>query len=158
MVDADDVAQRTRWAVSRLAGRLRAQSGGERPLTRLAASVLANLRHSGPLTVTTLARIEGVQPQSLTRVLNQLADEDRIRRIPDEDDRRAQRVVVTEAGLGALEGHVRAGNVWLAQALAGTLSDAELTVVGIAADLLLRAADHQSDPEGEPALGAAPPL
>jgi DNA-binding MarR family transcriptional regulator len=158
-----EVAESVRWAVSRLASRLRAeQPGSERPLTRLAASVLANLRHSGPMTVTALAAIEGLQPQSLTRVLHALEHEGRLVREPDERDRRAQRIVITEDGRAALKEHVRDGNRWLAQALQETLTPAERDVLRVAAGLLLQLAEHQPspDPSGgdSAAAGAAPPL
>ncbi|GAA2267244.1 MarR family transcriptional regulator [Streptomyces ruber] len=131
------LAESLRWAVSRLASRLRAeQPGRSRPLSRLAASVLANLRHSGALTPSDLAAIEGLQAQSLTRVLNELEEQGRIRRSRSEVDARRQNIVITEAGREALREHVRDGNAWLAAALTQTLSPAERGVLQIAAGLL----------------------
>jgi DNA-binding MarR family transcriptional regulator len=155
--EAADVAESVRWAVSRLASRLRAQqSGDSRALTRVAASVLANLRHSGPLTVSSLASIEGLQPQSLTRVLNALEEDGRVSRRPDEHDRRAQRIEITEAGRAALRAHVQEGNRWLAEALEAALTPAERQIVLVAAGLLLQVAEH-GGPD-KPAVGAPPPL
>ncbi|GAB2711978.1 MarR family winged helix-turn-helix transcriptional regulator [Nocardia thraciensis] len=136
------LAESVRWAVSRLSSRLRAeQPGSGRPLTRLAASVLANLAHSGPLTASKLAAIEGLQVQSLTRVLNELDDLGRIRRSRNDSDARRQDIIITEAGEEALREHVRDGNAWLAAALRHTLSDAERGVLAIAAGLLRDLAD-----------------
>jgi DNA-binding MarR family transcriptional regulator len=153
-----------RWAVSRLASRLRAeQSGSGDRLTRQAASILANLRHSGPMTPTELAVIEGLQVQSLTRVLNELEDEGRIARSRSDEDRRRQIITLTDTGREALAGHVRDGNAWLAAALSETLTPAERGLVRIAADLLqqLAAAEPSATAQvkrGSEIQGAAPPL
>ncbi|MEU6915397.1 MarR family winged helix-turn-helix transcriptional regulator [Streptomyces olindensis] len=161
------LAESLRWGVSRLASRLRAeQPGAGRSLTRLAASVLANLRHSGALTPSELAAIEGLQTQSLTRVLNELEEQGRIRRSRSEVDARRQNLVITEAGREALREHVRDGNAWLAAALRQTLSPAERGVLQIAAGLLEQVAEAEPEVETparpEQALtdakGAAPAL
>ncbi|MCO1574712.1 MarR family transcriptional regulator [Crossiella sp. SN42] len=157
MSDAATAADTVRWAVSRLSSRLRAQQSDEASsLTRVGASVLANLRHSGPLTVTALAAIEGLQPQSLTRVLHALEADGRVSRRRDEQDRRAQRVEITEAGHAALREHVRAGNRWLAEAFEQVLTPAEREIVRVAGELLLQVARHGDHGPGGP--GAAPPL
>ncbi|WP_037309130.1 MarR family winged helix-turn-helix transcriptional regulator [Amycolatopsis orientalis] len=157
MTESAQVAGSVRWAVSRLASRLRAQQSGDvGALTRVGASVLANLRHSGPLTVSALAAIEGLQPQSLTRVLNSLEEDGRVVRRPDEHDRRAQRVAITEQGRDALHEHVREGNRWLAEALESRLTPAEREIVLVAAGLMLKVAEHGG--KDKPTLGAPPPL
>ncbi len=131
------LAESVRWAVSRLASRLRAeQPGPGRPLSRLAASVLANLRHDGVATASELAVVEGLQAQSLTRVLNELEEQGRIVRSRSSEDARRQNISITEAGREALREHVRDGNAWLAAALRQTLSPAERAVLQIAAGLL----------------------
>ncbi|MGW2381654.1 MarR family winged helix-turn-helix transcriptional regulator [Streptomyces sp. NPDC001658] len=157
------LAEALRWGVSRLASRLRAeQPGAGRPLTRLAASVLANLRHSGALTPSELAAVEGLQTQSLTRVLNELEGQGRIHRSRSEVDARRQNIEITDAGREALREHVRNGNAWLATALRETLSPAERGVLRIAAGLLEQVAeaevaveDRRGSARGE---GAAPAL
>jgi DNA-binding MarR family transcriptional regulator len=154
-----DAAETVRWAVSRLSSRLRAQQSGDaRALTRVGASVLANLRHSGPLTVTALASIEGLQPQSLTRVLNALEADGRLSRSPDSSDRRAQRLTITDAGRAALREHVQEGNRWLAGALEAELTPAEQEIVRLAAELLLRVADHGGENEFRSGGGAPGPI
>ncbi|MFD7507370.1 MarR family winged helix-turn-helix transcriptional regulator [Streptomyces sp. NPDC059850] len=161
------LAESLRWGVSRLASRLRAeQPGSSRTLTRLAASVLANLRHSGALTPSELAAIEGMQVQSLTRVLNELEEQGRIHRSRSEVDARRQNIAITDAGREALKEHVRDGNRWLAEALRQTLSPAERGVLQIAAGLLeqVAAAEVATEPRDRlahasaDAEGAAPPL
>lgn len=130
-----------RLGVSRLSLRLRAQHPGRgQTLTRLAASVLANLRHDGPLTPTALAVIEGLQPQSLTRVLNELEERGRIVRSTNRKDRRSQDIAITGLGIEALDGHVQEGNRWLASALK-TLTPTERGVLELAAGLMVRLAE-----------------
>jgi DNA-binding MarR family transcriptional regulator len=169
--DSDEVhetAEMLRWGVSRLSSRLRAeQSGSGTGLSRLAISVLANLRQDGPLTPTALAAIEGLQPQSLTRVLNDLEEQGRIVRARSRRDGRSQDVDITRAGHEALREHVADGNAWLAAALRGTLTPAERAVVRVAAGLLqqLARAEVESGRSGsvdvqaaDGGRGAAPPL
>ncbi|MFI8834996.1 MarR family winged helix-turn-helix transcriptional regulator [Streptomyces afghaniensis] len=162
-----NLAESLRWGVSRLATRLRAeQPGSSRALSRLAASVLANLRRSEALTPSELAAIEGLQTQSLTRVLNELEGQGRIRRSRSEVDARRQNVVITEAGREALREHVRDGNHWLATALRQQLSPAERGVLQIAAGLLEQVAAAETaldSPTGrartpDPGQGAAAAL
>ncbi|WP_063772649.1 MarR family transcriptional regulator [Streptomyces sp. CT34] len=143
------LAEALRWGMSGLASRLRAEQPGDgRSLTRLAASVLANLRHRGALSPSKLAAIEGLQTQSLTRVLNELEEEARIRRSRSEVDARRQNIELTEAGREALREHVRDGNAWLAAALGRTLSPAERGVLRIAAGLLEQVAQAEAAVEG----------
>lgn len=174
MSDSDGVqetAEILRWGISRLASRLRAEQPGSGPgLSRLAISVLANLRHDGPLTPTALAAIEGLQPQSLTRVLNDLEEQGRIVRVRSRRDGRSQDVEITEAGHGALREHVADGNAWLAATLRRTLTPAERELVRIAAGLLQQLAraegesgrdgpaDGPADGQADRGRGAAPPV
>lgn len=126
-----------RWGVSRLSSRLRAEQPGHgEALTRMAASVLANVLHGGPSTPTELASVEGLQAQSLTRVLNDLERRGCIVRLRDEQDRRRQEVHITGKGVDALREHVRDGNAWLAAVLHQTLSPAERGLLRLAAQLM----------------------
>lgn len=151
------MAESLRWAVSRLASRLRSQQSGDgRTLTRVGASILANLRHSGSLTVSALAAIEGLQPQSLTRVLNALEGDGCISRRQDEQDRRAQRISITDRGRVALHDHVEEGNRWLADALEVELTPAEREILQVAARLMLQVAEHGG--QDKAMVGAPAPL
>nr|WP_083472274.1 MFS transporter [Kibdelosporangium phytohabitans] len=107
------------------------QPGRAETLTRVGASVLANLRHSGPLSMTTLAAIEGLQPQSLTRPVNALAEAGFLTRSRDEEDRRQQTIAITESGRVALAEHLHDGTTWLAAALRDTLTPAERAILRV---------------------------
>ncbi|AGP55592.1 hypothetical protein M271_20230 [Streptomyces rapamycinicus NRRL 5491] len=102
--------------------------------------------------------------QSLTRVLNELEEQGRIRRSRSEVDARRQNIVLTDAGREALQEHVRDGNRWLAKALRQTLSPAERGMLQIAAGLIEQVATAEvatkarSTPAHTDAEGAAPPL
>lgn len=154
-----ETAERLRWGMSRLASRLRAkQPGRPEALTRMAASVLAHLRHSGPLTPTELASIEGLRAQSLTRVLNELEEQGRVVRSCSDEDRRRQPVSITPEGEAALRAHVRDGNAWLAAAMHQTLSPTERGLLRLTADLLhqLATSDVLFDPEADHPTGTEP--
>jgi DNA-binding MarR family transcriptional regulator len=73
----------------------RAGYGG---LSRTAASVLANLRDTGPRRVTDLAAAEAVAQPSMTSLIGRLERGGLVRRGPDADDARVVRVALTDAG------------------------------------------------------------
>ncbi len=94
--DADDVA-RLRITLGRISRFLDRQSRGD-TLTRTQASVLASVMRLGPIGLSDLADIEGVNPTMLSRIVAKLEDAGLFRRLPDPADGRAVLVEVTEAG------------------------------------------------------------
>src|ERR1700719_1222761 len=88
---------RLRRVVLRLARQLNAASVGE-GLTPTQASVLGLITHRGPLGLTELTEIEGLNPTMLSRVVGKLDSFGLIRRLRDPDDFRAVRVEVTPEG------------------------------------------------------------
>lgn len=94
--DADDVA-RLRITLGRISRFLDRQSRGDK-LTRTQASVLASVMRLGPVGLSDLADIEGVNPTMLSRIVAKLEDAGLFRRLPDPADGRAVLVEVTEAG------------------------------------------------------------
>jgi len=88
---------RLRGVISRLARRLNATSTDE-GLTPTQYSVLGLIAVRGPLGLTELTDLEGLNPTMLSRVVRKLDDEGLIRRQPDPADQRAVRVQVTPAG------------------------------------------------------------
>jgi len=95
-MDVEMVA-RLRGVISRLARRLNATSTDE-GLTPTQYSVLGLIAVRGPLGLTELTDLEGLNPTMLSRVVRKLDDEGLIRRQPDPADQRAVRVQVTPAG------------------------------------------------------------
>ncbi|MFC4946306.1 MarR family winged helix-turn-helix transcriptional regulator [Pseudonocardia sp. GCM10023141] len=94
--DEDDVA-RLRIALARIARQLDRQTRGD-SLTRTQASTLATVNHNGPLRISELADLEGVNPTMLSRIVAKLEDRGLLVRSPDPADGRAARVETTPEG------------------------------------------------------------
>src|SRR6202021_3247357 len=95
-MDEDSVI-RLRRPVLRLARQLNAASVGE-GLTPTQASVLGLITRRGPLGLTELSEIEGLNPTMLSRVIGKLDSFGLIKRLRDPDDFRAARVEATPEG------------------------------------------------------------
>ena len=94
--DDDDVA-RLRIALARIARALDRQTRGA-SLTRTQSSVLGTVARLGPLRISELADIEGVNPTMLSRIVGKLEVTGLLHRSPDPDDKRAALVEATERG------------------------------------------------------------
>jgi DNA-binding MarR family transcriptional regulator len=95
-VDAEDVT-RLRRVIGRLARLLNAAPVSEN-LTPTQASVLGLVAHRGPIGMTELADIEGLNPTMLSRVVAKLVDDGLVTRSPDPADQRAVQLLATEGG------------------------------------------------------------
>lgn len=104
-------------AVLLLTRRLRRSVPDGHP-TGSSLALLASLHRHGPMDAVTLARSEGLKPQSLTRLLVRLEDEGLIERPTDPEDRRRQRIGVTPTGAAALGQAMLQRREWLADAIA----------------------------------------
>jgi DNA-binding MarR family transcriptional regulator len=92
-----ELVARLRAVIGRLARQLNAASTGE-GLTPTQYSVLAVVRIRGPLGLTELTDIEGLNPTMLSRVIRVLDDAGLIQRLPDPSDLRAARIQITPDG------------------------------------------------------------
>jgi MarR family transcriptional regulator for hemolysin len=97
-------------------------------MTRAKWAVLARLDRFEGLKQTELAEMLDLQPITLTRLLDGLADNGLIERRPDPDDRRAKRLYLTPAARPLLERLTDLGEDLMATALAG-LNAAEVEAV-----------------------------
>lgn len=95
-MDAEAVT-RLRRVIGRLARLLNAAPVSEN-LTPTQASVLGLVAGRGPLGMTELAELEGLNPTMLSRVVSKLDAEGLIRRLPNPADQRAVHLEATEAG------------------------------------------------------------
>ena len=86
-----------RQAIGRTHRRLRAQVG-DAHLSYPQYSVLIVLTREGPTTPGRLAELEGVQPPTMTRTVNCLAELGLVSKGPDPDDGRLVVVSLTPAG------------------------------------------------------------
>src|SRR5690349_4308522 len=91
-----ELPSRLRFALMRLARRLRQQHETETTQSQLSA--LSSVANHGPLTLGELAAIERVAPPTMTRIVSHLEDRKLVHREVDPSDRRVARVTVTEAG------------------------------------------------------------
>ena len=97
-------------------------------VTRAKWAVLARLDRFEGLKQAELAEMLDLQPISLTRLLDGLADNGLIERRPDPDDRRAKRLYLTPAARPLLERLTDLGEDLMATALAG-LGSADVEAV-----------------------------
>jgi DNA-binding MarR family transcriptional regulator len=94
--DGDDIT-RLRIAFGRISRFLDRQSRGDR-FTRAETSVLATVTQLGPVRLSELADVEGINPTMLSRIVAKLDEAGLLRRCPDPADGRAVLVEATEAG------------------------------------------------------------
>lgn len=90
-------ASRLRAVVGKLSRRLRPTFAGT-GLTPTRVSVLFSVVRMGPLRLTELAEVEGLNPTMLSRVIAELAAQGLVRRVTDPQDRRAALVDATPEG------------------------------------------------------------
>jgi len=139
-VDHESTAQLLR-SVLALGRRLRAaRAPGTRALTGL--TILGTLYRLGPLLASQLAAEEGLQPQSLTRLLADLERRRLISRKRSETDGRAQVITLTALGRRRLLDEIGERRAWLKSAMAAALSPDEREIAKSAAAVLLKIAAH----------------
>jgi DNA-binding MarR family transcriptional regulator len=133
---------------SRRHERLMAMAGV--PLDRAAMAILRHIAESEPLRPGVLAVRLSVEASHVTRQLRQLERGGYVIRVADPEDRRAQRVQLTDTGLAAV-GRVReVGRRYLEQAL-GDWSEGDLRQLArLFRRLVDDFADHAEDPVGPP--------
>jgi DNA-binding MarR family transcriptional regulator len=96
MTDTETLSK-LRGVISKLARELNATATDE-GLTPTQASVLGLIAFRGPLGLTELAQLEGLNPTMLSRVVGRLTELGLIQRDPNPDDLRAVQVEATDAG------------------------------------------------------------
>ena len=126
-------AARLRLAVNRMARRLRQEAGTELGPASIAA--LATIERSGPLTPSEVARIEGVQRPTATRILIRLTESGLVSRTADPDDGRSSFVQITAAGRKALNRLRKRKTAYLARTMRD-LPDEDVATLARAAEIL----------------------
>jgi DNA-binding MarR family transcriptional regulator len=142
-----NAATKVRRSVTHLARRLR----GLRADHGISGSKLAILgwlfRAGTPMTASDLARLERLQPQSLTRIIAELDEQGLIRRTPDPSDRRQILIEISPKGQELLVIDAYRQNHWLVEVMADQLTKAEREILAIAADLLDKLASEPTEPD-----------
>ena len=108
---APEIAARLRLSATRLARRLRQESGAGLSPSQLSA--LAVVSNHGPLTLGALAEHERVAPPTITKVVSKLEADGLVIRTPDPSDRRVCRVEISSQGADLLEEVRRRKTAWL---------------------------------------------
>lgn len=111
-----EAVSRLRLAVLRLGRRLRQNAAAG--LTPSQLSVISTLDRRGPMTLGDLASHEGVQPPSVTRMVDTLERSGLVKRCESATDRRAVLAQLTAKGRRALDDVRRRRDAWLAERLA----------------------------------------
>jgi DNA-binding MarR family transcriptional regulator len=147
---AADGLRRAVTRVARQLRRLRADHG----VSAAKLSVLGQLYRAGKeVTAVDLARLERLQPQSLTRMIAELDERGLLLRRQDETDRRQMLIGITPAGKALLQQDAMEQTAWLARAMADSLTPTERGVLALAGEILERLA---SGGERHARLAAAP--
>ncbi|MCB0876163.1 MAG: MarR family transcriptional regulator [Solirubrobacterales bacterium] len=131
--DLSEQAARLRLAVNRMARRLRQEANSD--LGPASISALATIERSGPLTPSELARIEGIQRPTATRILGRLADTGLVTRTADPSDGRCSIVQITGDGRKALTRLRKRKTAYLARKMRA-LPDDDVATLARAAEIL----------------------
>jgi DNA-binding MarR family transcriptional regulator len=134
--DSGPLAAELRESLGKLIRRLRAEHGF--PLPQGAA--LGQLSRGGAQTVSDLAGVAHMRPQSMAQTVRELEEGGYVIRRPDPDDGRRVLIELTDAGVAALAADRRRRDGWLAGAL-DELTAEERALLHDAAPLLRRIAD-----------------
>ena len=134
------LAQDLAALIGRLKRRLREQAHvGD--LTPSQASTLLRLERDGPATASSLARAEGMRPQSMGAVIAALEAAGMVRGAPDPTDGRQTILPLTDACRKRIRDGRAARRDWLSSAIQARLSPQEQHEVAAAVALLNRLAD-----------------
>jgi DNA-binding MarR family transcriptional regulator len=134
------VAGDLRVALGRLARRLREQANGG-DFTHSQSSVLVRLERDGPATMTALARVEGIRPQSMGTIVSVLEAAGLISGAPDPGDGRKTLLSLTDSAREQFATGRLAKEDWLFQAIRTRLTPAEQAQLATCVTLLQRLAD-----------------
>lgn len=92
----EELAPRLRWAVTRMARRLRQEAGTDLGPSQVAA--LATIERHGPLSPSELAQLERIKRPTATRILSHLDEAGLVERVKDPEDGRGAILSITAAG------------------------------------------------------------
>lgn len=106
-------------------------------------SLLSTLKRSGPMPAVRLAEEEGLQAQSLSRLIASLERAGCIERQRSQTDRREIVIALTPHGREALAEDMRGRRRWLEQAVGHALTEAERAALLQAADAMLKLARYE---------------
>jgi DNA-binding MarR family transcriptional regulator len=131
------LAAEIRTVSGKLKRRLR-EHGGRHDLTPSQVSVLLRLEKDDSATVSSLARAEGMRPQSMSAIVTSLQEVGLVKGAPDPSDGRQTLMSLTPKCLKRLQEGRAARQDWLTTAIAQKLSTQEQEKLQAALELLTR--------------------
>jgi len=134
---AFELAADLRATFGQLKRKLR-QHGGQDDFTPSQIAVILRLEKDGPATVSSLARAEGMRPQSMSAVIASLEEMGFVAGAADPNDGRKTLMSLTEACKKSIEDGRAARQDWLTQTIQQKLSIQEQQQVSSAIHLLAR--------------------
>lgn len=143
--------------VARLLKTYADQAAGSYGATRAQWSVLSRLNRSEGLKQSELAELLDLQPISLTRLLDRLAENGLIERRPDPNDRRVNRLYLTPAARPLLDQLTELGENLMSEVLEGVDDKSVkrlLNDLGVMRENLRAAIGRNANPSQEPQLRA----
>jgi DNA-binding MarR family transcriptional regulator len=129
----EELAPRLRWAITRMARRLRQEAGVSLGPSQVAA--LATIERHGPLSPSELAQIERIKRPTATRILRHLEEGGLVERVRDPADGRASILSTTQEGRRLLKRLRERKTAYLAKRL-GDLDAEDRRTLERAAELL----------------------
>jgi DNA-binding MarR family transcriptional regulator len=135
------LAVELRAVFGKLKRKLREQ-GGQNDLTPSQVSVLLRLERDGSAAVSTLARAEGMRPQSMSAIIAALLEAGLVGGSPDPSDGRQTLISLTRRCEKRLREGRAARQDWLTTAIEKKLSAQEQEKLATAVDLLTRIAEE----------------
>ena len=136
-VFASKLAAELRTTFGQLKRKMR-QYGGQNDLTSSQIAVILRLETGGPATVSSLAKAEGMRPQSMSAVIAPLQEMGFVEGSADPSDGRKTLMSLTKACRKSIEDGRAARQDWLAQAIQQRLSPQEQKQVSFAIQMLGR--------------------
>jgi DNA-binding MarR family transcriptional regulator len=134
---ASELATQLRAVLKMLRRRMREQ-GAPGDLTPSQIAVLLRLEKYGPATVSSLARAEGVRPQSMSATVTSLLDTGLVVGGADPEDGRKTLMSLSKSCAKQLQDGRAARQDWLANEIASKLSEREQLQIAAAVKLLGR--------------------
>jgi DNA-binding MarR family transcriptional regulator len=131
-LDIADQLQQSAWRLLRVLRTVRSSDG----LSTSKLGVLGCLHRDGLATAAELASYLHVQPQSLTRMIDDLEGRSLITRRTNTEDRRQSLLEITDAGTQTLRETVREQREFLAQAIMEELTHPEQELIRLSAELI----------------------
>lgn len=114
------------------------EQGGRNDLTPSQVSVLLRLENDGPAAVSSLARAEGIRPQSMSAIITSLLEAGLVSGSPDPNDRRQILMSLSRKCQKLLKDGRAARQDWLTTIIQKKLSSKEQERLASAVDLLTR--------------------